>query len=95
MMKIDFLYFEGCPHAASARHRLRDALATVGAATSWNEWDTGAASTPELLRGYASPTILINGVDVEHKTTTIGAGCAVGGGPSVEMLCAALRAGRK
>lgn len=94
-MQIDFLYFEGCPHVNAARQRLRDALATVGVAEHWNEWDTGATSTPERLRGYASPTILINGVDVEHKTATSGAGCSVGGGPSVERLCAVLSAERR
>jgi hypothetical protein len=91
-MQIDFLYFEGCPHAASARERLRDALSAMGAAVQWNEWDTGSDSTPEPLKGYASPTILINGVDVERKAPTSGAGCAVGGGPSLEALGAALAA---
>jgi len=94
-MRIDFLYFEGCPHAAPARQRLREALATVGAAQHWSEWDTGSSSTPEVLRGYASPTILINGVDVEQKAQTSGAGCAVGGGPSMDVLFAALAAVRQ
>ncbi|MCA0374676.1 MAG: hypothetical protein LCH84_03335 [Gemmatimonadetes bacterium] len=94
-MRIDFLYFEGCPHAAPARQRLQEALATVGAAPHWSEWDTGSSSTPEALRGYASPTILVNGVDVEQKARTSGAGCAVGGGPSMDALCAALAAVRQ
>jgi len=94
-MQIDFLYFDGCPHAASARERLRDALSAVGDATQWREWDTGSAATPEPLRGFASPTILINGVDVERKAPTSGAGCAVGGGPSMEALRAALAAVRQ
>lgn len=94
-MRIDFLYFEGCPHAAPARQRLREALATVGAATNWSEWDTENASTPEAFRGYASPTILINGMDVERKAPTSGAGCAVGGGPSMDALRAALAAVRQ
>jgi len=94
-MRIDFLYFEGCPHAALARQRLRDALAAAEAAPQWNEWDTGSASTPDTLRGYASPTILIDGVDVERKAPTSGAGCAVGGGPSIDVLCAALAAVRQ
>jgi hypothetical protein len=91
-MQIDFLYFDGCPHAAPARERLRDALSAMGAPVQWSEWDTGSASTPEPLRGYASPTILINGIDVERKAPTSGAGCAVGGGPSLDVLRAALAA---
>jgi hypothetical protein len=89
-MQIDLLFFEGCPHAMSARARLREALARVGAPARWNEWDTERAATPEHFRGYSSPTVLVNGVDVERKSPTHGAGCAVGGGPSIETLVAAL-----
>lgn len=91
-MQIDLVYFEGCPHAASARERLRNALASLQSAAIWNEWDTESAATPEHLRGYSSPTVLVNGLDVERKAQTTGAGCAVGGGPSPELLRDALAA---
>lgn len=89
-MRIDLVYFEGCPHVASARERLRHALASLKSRAQWSEWDTAAAATPEHLRGYSSPTVLVNGVDVERKTPTTGAGCAVGGGPSLALLLDAL-----
>ncbi len=89
-MRIDLVYFEGCPHVASARARLRHALASAGSPAQWSEWDTAAATTPEHLRGYSSPTVLVNGVDVERKAPATGAGCAVGGGPSLERLLDAL-----
>lgn len=89
-MQIDLVYFEGCPHAESARQRLRDALASLGSSAAWSEWDTGAATTPAHLRGYSSPTVLVNGVDVERKPPATGAGCAVGGGPSTTVLRDAL-----
>ncbi len=89
-MQIDLIYFEGCPHAASTRERLRDALASLQSSASWSEWDTEAAATPDHLRGYASPTVLVNGLDVERKSPTNGAGCAVGGGPTREQLRDAL-----
>ncbi len=91
-MQIDLVYFEGCPHVVTARERIADALGSLGLSDEWSEWDTGDAATPTNLRGYSSPTVLVNGVDVEHKAATSGAGCAVGGGPSLEVLRAALTA---
>lgn len=94
-MQIDLVYFHGCPHVAPVRQRLADALTSLGLATHWTEWDTGETATPIKLRDYSSPTILVNGVDVEHKAATSGAGCAVGGGPSGEVLRAALTAAKR
>jgi len=91
-MNIELVYFEGCPHAAAARERLRAALASLECSAGWTEWDTADAATPRHLRGYSSPTVLVNGVDVERKSPTSGAGCSVGGGPSVEALRSALAA---
>jgi hypothetical protein len=90
-MQIDFVFFEGCPRAATARGRLRAALAGVGQPPTWTEWDSESPSTPDRLRGFASPTILIDGVDVEGKTPMSGSGCAVGGGPSEQTLRDVLR----
>ncbi len=89
-MQIDLVYFDGCPHVASARERLRDALTSLSMPAHWTEWDTGAATTPEPLRGYASPTVLVDGIDIEGKQKARGAGCAVGGGPTLEKLRRAL-----
>jgi hypothetical protein len=89
-MRIDLVFFEGCPHAAAARERLREALTSLDSSVRWNEWDTGDAATPEHLRGFSSPTVLVNGIDVERKAPTNGAGCAVGGGPTLEALRDAL-----
>lgn len=94
-MQIDLVYFEGCPHVADARQRLRDALALVDSPTGWCEWDTHAVATPEHLRGYASPTVLVNGVDVEAKVRTSGAGCSVGGGPDLSAMQQAIEAARR
>ncbi len=89
-MRIDLVYFEGCPHAEAARQRLREALASLGSSVQWDEWDTQDTATPAHLRGYSSPSVLVNGADVERKAPTSGAGCAVGGGPSVQTLRGAL-----
>ncbi len=89
---IDLLYFDGCPHVDAARQRLRDALTSLSLPAQWTEWDTRATTTPEQLRGHASPTVLVDGVDVEGKAAVTGAGCAVGGGPSLVVLQRALLA---
>lgn len=89
-MKIDLVYFEGCPHIASTRERLENVLTSLGSPAKWSEWDTSSPATPVHLRDYSSPTVLVDGRDVERKAPTSGAGCAVGGGPSLEALRVAL-----
>lgn len=89
-MHVELIYFEGCPHAADARRRLREACDSLGVKPEWTEWESSRVTTPSHLRHYASPTILVDGRDVEGKPHTSGAGCAVGGGPSLEVLRRAL-----
>ena len=91
-MQVEFIFFTGCPNADAARDRLRTALERTGRAMEGTEWDTGDGAAPPRGRGFASPTILVNGVDVEGKTPVTGAGCALGGGPTIEHLVRALRA---
>jgi hypothetical protein len=93
-MTVDLVYFDGCPHVAAARRRLHEALDSLSLPVRWSEWDTQAPTTPEHLRGHSSPTVLVNGVDVEGKAAASGSGCAVGGGPSLEVLRRALAAAK-
>ena len=76
-MQLDLLYLDGCPHVTAARARLREALDSLGLTDSWREWDATNAEMPDHLRGFASPTILINGVDVVGKQPQEGATCGV------------------
>ena len=69
-MQIQLLSFPGCPHVGAARHALAEALRDVGVAVPIVEIEVTAAGTPLELRGWGSPTILVDGVDV------------VGGAPS-------------
>lgn len=91
-MDIELVYFQGCPHAAEARRRLRRALEALGLTPVWQEWDLGASDLPRHVIDRASPTVLVNGRDV---TGTVGAGgglrCATDGAPAVETIVAALR----
>ncbi|MEX2180883.1 MAG: hypothetical protein WD771_02495 [Gemmatimonadaceae bacterium] len=92
---IDLVYFEGCPNADEARRRLRTALQAVGLPATWSEWDSRAESTPERLRRFGSPTVLIDGRPVGEAAEMVGAGCVVAGAPSTEALTAALRGARQ
>src|SRR5262249_5581173 len=64
-MRVQLLTFAGCQNAEVVRETLRSALASTGIAVPVEEVDTNAPETPERLRGWGSPTILIDGVDVE------------------------------
>lgn len=89
--QIELVHFTGCPHAAQARENLRLALRTSGARDPWSEWDLAAPEAPERVRGYGSPTILVNGADVSGGGPEGGElSCRVSGAPSVEAILNAL-----
>lgn len=64
-MKIEFLYFDGCPNVESTRLLLERCLARLG---------TSVAIT-EREGDFSSPTVLVNGLDVMGMTLVHGRGC--------------------
>lgn len=94
-MKIQLLSFPGCPTAGPTRAALVEAMGRAGVSVPIEEIDTTAATTPEYLRGWASPTVLIDGVDLEGRRGPDGGGCRLYGGrgapPSVELIERRLR----
>jgi mercuric ion transport protein len=75
-MKVQLLFFVGCPHVDEARRVLRAALeATGGGGLVVEELDVEAATTPPHLRGWGSPTILINGADIAGEPGPTGLSC--------------------
>ena len=93
-VSVELVYFEGCPHADTARKRLQMALEQVGLPAKWTEWDMGRKETPPTYRRFASPTILLDGVDIRGVGEGSGMGCVVGGGPTTDQIVAAVE-GRK
>jgi hypothetical protein len=89
-MRIELVYFEGCPHADQARSRLRAALEQAGMKPTWREWDSMSPDTPAEYRRHGSPTVLINGVDVSGGVAGDGCGCVANGGPTIQEIGAAL-----
>lgn len=90
--RIDLVYFEGCPNAGQARENIGAAILRAhGEPGEWAEWDLTADSTPDEFRRYASPTVLVDGVDVTRDAADVRAiACRSDGVPSVELIAARL-----
>ncbi|SCE95337.1 hypothetical protein GA0074695_2420 [Micromonospora viridifaciens] len=71
----------GCPNLAPARHQLHAALADLG---------LPLAVVTEVVGGYPSPSILVNGVDVMGGIGDGSAACRLDL-PTAERIRAALR----
>jgi len=74
--RIQLLVFDGCPLADAARNSLQAALDSLHL-RDFEEIDILDEATPDELRGWGSPTILINGVDVTGVTRGAAVGCRV------------------
>ncbi len=103
---IYLLYFKGCPNSDKARENIESALGQAGLErTGWlehvslEEVDVSMASTPDEWKGFPSPTVLVNGVNIEDGRTrppdTVGAGgtgsCRLGGAPAIETILKGLK----
>lgn len=94
--RIELVYFTGCPNVAAARGAIREAMVAEGMQPTWTEWNRDDESTPETLRRYGSPTVLVDGDDV--VPTSSDANCCrvypddsgLRSTPSVESIRAAL-----
>ncbi len=93
-MKVELIYFDGCPNAAPARDNLEKAIAAAGCGCQITEWKQGDENAPDYIRQYGSPTILIDGKDIAGAGNSgSSTSCRVyeGGVPSVETIQAALK----
>lgn len=102
MPNIDLILDADCPNVEAAREALRQALLVVNSNISWREWDRASMSTPEQMKGYGSPTILVDGTDVagvsdESRAASCRVYCQSDGKllgvPAVETIVAALQRG--
>jgi hypothetical protein len=97
-MKVELVFDRDCPNVEAARSSVIAALARAGLPATWTEWDRDAAGTPQRLRGFGSPTVLVNGVDVTGAPPAGSACCRVYrtkegrmfGAPPAELVLAAL-----
>lgn len=99
-MKIEVLYFEDCPNYLPVVDRLKTLLRQEGLPAEVSGIEVKDASAAKALRFFGSPTIRINGLDIETDSRTVtetGFACRrySGGLPSEEMIRAALREARE
>jgi hypothetical protein len=97
-VKIEVLYVSNCPNHGVALGRLRDILSTEECATVVTEVLVSDVEMAKLLKFPGSPTIRINGQDVELKGEPFGIMCRLysdgSGAPSTQRLRAAIEEAR-
>jgi hypothetical protein len=100
-MRIEVLYVPNCPHHAVALRRLREILSAESFPTHVNEVLVSDAEMAQSLKFPGSPTIRINGHDVEpqsEKAASFGLMCRLysdgSGAPSYERLRDAIERSR-
>lgn len=93
--RVELIHDADCPNTGRARAALRRAFAACGLAPAWTEWNRADPHCPAYARGYGSPTILVNGLDVAGEGPGEGApSCRLytdqAGAPDVAQISAAL-----
>jgi len=100
MTTVELIYDHDCPNVSLTRAQLLRAFSEAGILPRWREWDRGDSQSPGYVRGYGSPTILINGKDVAGVAPSDGTSCCrlypgasqeMQGVPPVELIASALR----
>jgi hypothetical protein len=71
-MKTQLLWFQGCPSHEEARLLLRRVLAEAGVGDGFDDIDATDPAVARELRFPGSPTIRVNGVDIEPGFTDPG-----------------------
>lgn len=98
MPTVELVYAEDCPNIADARAQLLRAFAKTKTDPRWQEWQAEGPDAPEHVRGYGSPTILVDGDDVAAGESN-GAACCrlyeqpdggLRGVPSADAIATAL-----
>lgn len=64
-MKVEVLYFDGCPNHEALLPRLRELIASTGIATDIEFVEVPDADAADRERFLGSPTVRVNGHDVE------------------------------
>ena len=66
-MKIEILYFDGCPNHKPAVERVRQVLAEEGLSAEVLEVNVSEPSIAQKVGFLGSPSIRVNGLDVEPE----------------------------
>lgn len=96
-MRVVLVFEASCPHVDAARANVRAALAAAGLSAVFDEQRSDVTDAPEWARALGSPTVLVDGVDVED-TPGVGGCCRVyrdedgarASAPSIDAIVRAL-----
>ncbi len=99
MPSVDLVYDLTCPNVKLARANLMRAFSAAGVAARWQEHQIGDPDAAARVRGFGSPTVLVDGRDVaqmapgpESCCRIYASGDGTAGAPSVTDIAAALAA---
>lgn len=99
--KIELIYEQTCPNVDAARTQIKAACAQLGYSADWREWEVSDARLPAYARGFGSPTILVDEVDVAGQVASVTDCCriypaaeGVQGVPALEQVVQALKGRR-
>lgn len=98
-MRVQLLYFDGCPNWQQAEQRLREAVERVETDVELSHVQVATPEDAERLRFRGSPTVLVDGIDpFADADAPVGLSCRVfrtpeglQGAPTVDQLVEALR----
>jgi len=71
-MKVELVYDSDCPNVLEARNYLQCAFDEARIPAKWTEWEKSSLDSPGYVRSYGSPTILVNGKDVDGVSPSDG-----------------------
>jgi hypothetical protein len=101
MMKVEVLYFQGCPNQAPTVERVRAVLEDEGVTADILQVEVQDSAEAESLGFLGSPSVRINGTDVEASSVATQAagltcrtymdGSVREGVPPVEVIRRAVR----
>lgn len=99
-MKVEVLYFEGCPNHAPALQLVREVVSELGLDATVEEVEVKTPEDVVERRFLGSPTVLVDGVDIEPRArerTDFAFACRTYDGPGVpprELVAGALQGGK-
>lgn len=65
MALVEYIYENNCPNVELTRSQLLQAFSKLNMKPHWQEWEINDNAAPAYIRQYGSPTILINGEDID------------------------------
>lgn len=102
-MKIELLYFDGCPNYVPAIEILREAMDSLGRKDEIHRVEVRTQAEAQVTRFVGSPSIRINGSDIEpwaRTSKSFGLSCRTyvnesshGGVPSRDLIRRAIMEG--